>query len=108
MIAKKIIDIVPLTNNDAEKHLKDIEKTFTANEKEIPFEVQQTKDYLSRINSSNKKDTLKELLALEIPEATAIELINNTSSNDEVIKAVLYKKIEFEDSLIKKIKEILN
>lgn len=109
MVAKKILSQKPITNNEAGEYLKDIEAEFTKKEKELPFEIQQTKEYLSKMHKAKKdeKKVLDKLLDLKLPEIVAIELVNIDSKNDEIIKTILFKRVEFNDALIKQIKEVL-
>jgi len=109
MVAKRIISQKPITNAEASEYLKSIEEDFTRKEKELPFEIQQTKEYLAKLKISKKNSSklLKELKTLKLPETVYIELVNIMPKSDEVIKAILYKKVEFTDDLVKQIKTIL-
>ncbi|PIU22162.1 MAG: hypothetical protein COT14_02550 [Candidatus Diapherotrites archaeon CG08_land_8_20_14_0_20_30_16] len=110
MVAKKILSVKPITNAEADKYLKDIEEEFTKKEKEVPYEIQQTKDYLGKIPKGQKKDEkelAQKLKALNLNENVIIELINIMPKNEEIIKTILYKRTEFNDDTVKQIKEIL-
>lgn len=110
MVAKKILEQKPITNTEASEYLVEIEAEYTKKEKELPFEIQQTKEYLSKINKDNKKDMkikLEKLKELNIPEIACVELVNINSKNDEIIKTILFKKVDFTDDLVKQIKEII-
>lgn len=111
MVAKKIISQKAITNSEANEYLKDIESEFAKKEKELPFEIQQTKEYLSKVNKTSKKDEkdlTKKLNDLGLPEIAVIELLNSMPKSEEIIKTILYKKLEFSDDLVKQIKEILS
>jgi len=111
MIAKKITSQKAITNSEANDYLQDIESEFTKKEKELPFEIQQTKEYLSKVTKhgkKNEKEIANKLADLNLPETAVIELLNSMPKNDEIIKTILYKKLEFNDNLVKQIKEILS
>lgn len=109
MVAKKVLSQKAITNTEASEYLKEIESDFTKKGKDLPFEIVQTNDYLSKVHKGKKSDKgiLDKLKALNLPEQACIELANIMPKNDEVIKTILYKKIDFTDDLVKQIKEVL-
>jgi len=110
MVAKKILSQKAITNFEAEEHLNNIQSEFVKKEKELPFEINQTKDYLAKVNKGRKsnKDIMQKLKALNLPEQVYIELANILPKNEEVIRTILYKKLEFTDDLVKQIKDAIN
>ena len=44
MIGKKIIKVEPITNFEAKEFTEKIQKNFEVKEKELPYELQQTKE----------------------------------------------------------------
>lgn len=108
MIANKIKSSQIISNVDASKYLDNIGENFKNRDKELPFEVQQTKEYLSKITKKGvTKEKVKKLSDLGLDEKSVIELLNIMPQNEELIKTILYKKVENDDSIVKKIKEIL-
>lgn len=107
MITNKIKNTQIINNSDANKYLNDISENFKKRDKELPFEVQQTKEYLAKITKKGvTKEKTKQLSELGLDEKTIIELLNIMPENEELIKTILYKKVE-DESIIKKIKDIL-
>lgn len=107
MITNKIKNTQIITNSDANKYLNDISENFKKRDKELPFEVQQTKEYLAKITKKGAtKEKAKQLSELGLDEKTVIELLNIMPESEELIKTILYKKVD-DESIIKKIKDIL-
>jgi len=109
MVAKKVLNQKAITNADASEYLKEIENEFIKKAKELPFEIAQTKEYLIKVQKGRKLDKaiFEKLKELNLPEQVCIELANILPKNDEIIKTILYKKVDFTDDLVKKIKDIL-
>ncbi len=107
MFAKKINGIKPIDNYTAKEHLDNIVEEFTKNEKEIPFEIQQTKEYLNKLNKKMTKTKEKEirtkLAEYNLSEKIIIELLNIIPETEDNVKTILYKQVEADDNLIKKI-----
>lgn len=106
MIGKKIIKVEPITNFEAKEHAEKIQKNFEVKEKELPYELQQTKEYLLKFGKTDDKEMKAKLIALKVPEKTAIELLNVRPKQEECIKTILLKKMDFDDDLVKKILEV--
>lgn len=107
MIANKIKGTQIINNSDANKYLNDIAENFKSRDKELPFEVQQTKEYLLKVTKKGvTKEKIKQLTELGLDEKTVIELVNIMPESEELIKTILYKKVD-DETTIKKIKNIL-
>ncbi len=106
MIGKKIIKVEPITNFEAKEFTEKIQKSFEAKEKELPYELQQTKEYLLKFGKTDDKELKSKLKDLKIPEKVCIELLNVRPKQEECVKTILLKRYDFDDDLVKKILEI--
>lgn len=105
MTGKRVIKIEPITNADAKGYIEYISKDFEAKQKELPYELQQTKEYLTKFAKKTEQETIKKLKELNIPEKVLIELVNARPKHEESIKTILLKKMDFDDNIVKKIQE---
>ncbi len=110
MIGKKLISATPISNIDAKDYLEKLEKDYKARDKELGYELEQSLKYAKKHSKLTKKeytDMHKELKKLELPENIIIELLNIRPTQEEVIRSILFKKVNFDESLIKSILEIM-
>jgi len=110
MIGKKTVSETPISNLDAKELLEKVEKDYKAREKEIGYELEQSLKYAKKHSKmSQKEHDEKEakLAKLKLPKKAIVELLNIKPTHDETVKAILFKKADFNESTVKDILEIL-